>query len=550
MWRRLVLGVALVCLWAAPARAAEPPLSGLAVFPLTPQRGLEKERQLSEFLQQEITRSVLHWGRVPVLTAETASLWQRKLGLTGMQGPDAAQLMRMGVQAALHGTVQRVAGLALVKVSLTGDSGSLLLGGAVTQRFALDARAPGDVLDELLHEVFSAIFRGDAPQARPQPPSWESLWRYRALSAQQLPPGSGENHKILKALRALETGPSRALAARAGLAQARLLLEHAMLDAKDTRRRRTLLNAALNPAKRATAEEPWNAEALALKGEIFYFLRREFESRREASVARVKNPLSGLAYAVLGLAAGLSTGEASINLQKALVLNPFLRTANRPKGAHAFQNGVLEPIFARWEKLVAERAGKQSRRNNTELNLAIALFEQKKWTEAEGALIEAAKSNEYSHQPELYLARILIETGDPHGAAERLGKLVVEFPQQAEVYYYYGIALENSKAYAEAMDAFQRTLAEKPGDERALFHLGTAAMGREDWSRALDALRLLLSRNDRHAEGWLNYGVVNARAEQWQAADDAFARALGLKPGWEEARRWRAQMQKRLGTKP
>lgn len=564
LWRRLVMGVALACLWAAPAcfsagpiwflattaLAAKPPLNGLAVFPFTPQRGSEKEKRLSEILQQEITRSVLRWGRVPVLTAETSALWQQKLGLKGMQRPKPGQLAQMGVQAALHGTVQRVAGLALLKVRLTGYSGSLLLGGAVIQRFEMETKAPGDVLDDLLHEIFSAIFLGDAPQAVPQPPSWDSLWRYRALRSQQLPPDSSENHKILQELRALENSPSGALDARAALAQAQLLMEHAMLDAKDAGRRKTLLNAALNPARRATAEEPWNVEALALKGEIHYFLRQEFEARREASVARVKNPLSGLAYAVLGLAAGLSTGEASINLRKALALNPFLRAANRPKGAPVFQNGVLEPIFARWEKLVAERAGKKSRRKNTKMNLAIALFEQKKWSEAEDALIVAAEFNEYSHQPELYLARILIETGDSHGAVERLGKLVVEFPQEVEVYYYYGIALENSKAYVEAMDAFQRTLAEKPGDERALFHLGTAAMGRKDWSRALDALRLLLSRNDQHAEGWLNYGIVNVRSKQWQAADDAFARALGLKPGWEEARRWRSRMKKRLGKKP
>ena len=136
---------------------------------------------------------------------------------------------------------------------------------------------------------------------------------------------------------------------------------------------------------------------------------------------------------------------------------------------------------------------------------------------------------------------------------QRLGKLAVEFPQEAEIYYYYGIALESSGAYADAMDAFQRMLVEKPGDERALFHLGTSAMGRGDWGRALEALRVLLSRNDRHADGWLNYGVANVRVEQWQTADNAFSQALRLKPGWEKAQRWRKRIQprlKRLRQKP
>lgn len=545
---RLALVLALVCLLGFPAGAAGAPLKRLAVFPFTSQRGQEREQRLAEFLQTEIVRSLSRWGRVAVLSAETASLWQRKLGLRGMDSPNAEQLKQMGVQAALHGTVQQVAGLALIKMRLSGASGNLL-GGIATQQFELASKKPRALLNDVLLDVFPALYGGDALSSGAQPVNWNRLWRYQGLRAQQLPPDADENHNLLRALRALEVSDPDPLAGRLALTRARLMLEHGVLNANDGRKRHRFLKLALTHAKRATLEEPWNARALALKGEIHYFLRQEFESRTEASVARVKNPLSALAYAVLGLAAGLSTGEASVNLRKAVALDPFLRAANRPQGTPAFQNGVLEPLFVRWEQLLANRDKTKAGQENLLINRAIALFKEKKWPEAEQALIEAAQSDEYSHLPELYLARIQIETGDSRGAVERLAPLTVEFPQEAEVYYHYGVALENTKAYAEAMDAFQKMLVEKPGDERGLFHLGTSAMERGDWSRALDALRLLLSRNDQHAEGWLNYGMVNAQSEQWQAADDAFQRALRLKPGWEEAQRWRDRMKRRIRRK-
>lgn len=545
--RAILLALLLAGIAAPPVLCAAPPMAGLAVFPFTPQRSLEKGKRLATFLHEEITRSVLRWGRVPVMSAEAAALWQRKFALAGLAAPGGGQVKQMGVEAVIHGTSQLVAGLAQVKVRVTGRSGDLLLGRTIVLRFDLSAAPPRELLDELLRTVFGTLFRGDSPEAAPQPPGWRDMWRFYARRAQAREGSGGKApQQRLKPLRALAEGPARALAGRVALLEAKILLAEAVLRTKDGLARKTLLDSAMRQVSSVTEEEPWNADALALKGEIHFFLGQEFEARTEASIARVKNPLSGLAYLVLGLAAGLSTGEGGLNLEKALKANPFLRGANRPQGAPPLQFGLLEPIFARWDAYRARMASERARRENTKLNRAIALFEEKKWKQAQSALREAERADEYGHLPALYLARILIETDDPTTAAGQLHKLAVEFPQEAEIYYYLGIALENSEAYGEAMDAFQKALIEKPDDAGALLHLGTAAMGRRKWGRARETLRLLLARDDNHAEGWLNYGIVNYRLEQWRDADNAFLRALQLNPGWEEAERWRERIRPRL----
>ena len=108
------------------------------------------------------------------MPVETASLWQRKLGLNSMEGPNSAQLKEMGVQAVLHGTVQQVAGLALIKMRLTGASGNLLRGVA-SQRVKLAAKSPQDLLNDVLLDVFSSLFGGGTPQSGAQPDDWKKL---------------------------------------------------------------------------------------------------------------------------------------------------------------------------------------------------------------------------------------------------------------------------------------------------------------------------------------------------------------------------------------
>ncbi|MCZ6645058.1 MAG: tetratricopeptide repeat protein [SAR324 cluster bacterium] len=534
----------LLCLAPPPGWTAPKAPASVAVFPFTAQRSVEKNRWLAQFLQDELTRSLMLPARLPVLGAETAALWQRKLGLRGLDGPTAPQLQEMHVEAVLHGTSQLVLQFALIRVQITGAQGGLLPGGAASLRFDLNTARPAQLLKEVLAAAVAGLFPPGTPALPPQPERWETLWEYYALRE----PSSRGNaaaglERRMARLERLTENP--ALVGRASVLMAEDLLKEARLRQTDGASHRKLLDAALNHARDAVTAEPWNSGALALQGEIHYFLKDDYDAKTEASIARVKNPLNGLAYAVLALAAGLSTGQANQHLQRALEVDPFLWKQNRPAGSPAFQDGVLEPLLNKWRGLRAKFAARDAGRLGPRLAAGIALFENKKWEEAEKALLEATQNDEYDHTPLLYLARIQIETGDSNAAVLQLRRLTTEFPQEAELYYYLGIALEQGEAYQEAIDAFQTSLRENPQDQRALFHIGTAAMGNGQWPRAQEALKMLLARIPGHQEGWLRYAIVNARLEQWQTAERAIGEALRLAPDAKDARQWQEKIRLR-----
>ncbi len=543
----LALAVFFAC--AAPAWAQPKAPAAAAVFPFTAQRNVEQSRWLAAFLQEELTRSLRRWGQFPLPGPEPAALWQRKFGLRGLEPPEAAQLRRMGVEVVLHGTSQLVLGLALIKMRVTGAEGELLPDGTATFRIELKATAPIILLAQVLGKALAGLSSktpyDHPPEPLPQPAGWRQLWRYYKLrSTPHAPWDAAALARRMARLEKLAEEP--ALQGRVAAALAGILLEAALLDTEDRALRRGRLDAALRWAAQAVQIEPWNGDALALKGELHHFLRQEYDARTEASIARVKDPLNGLAYVVLALAAGLSTGEAAQHMKRALAVDPFLWKKNRPPEGPAFQNGVLEPVIEKWQALRAKARRRRKGSGDPRLAQGIALFENKKWTEAEKALLEAAAADEYSHAPLLYLARIQIETGNPEAASAQLRKLAVEFPQEAEIYYYLGIALERGEAYAEAIAAFQQSLREDPEYSLALLHIGTAALGGGQWERAREALRNFLSRDNRNAEGWLSYGIANARLERWEAADEAFREALNLQPGMREALRWRTEIRPRL----
>jgi tetratricopeptide (TPR) repeat protein len=297
-----------------------------------------------------------------------------------------------------------------------------------------------------------------------------------------------------------------------------------------------VLRQALRMAADAAKLEPWNARTLALKGELHYFLKEDYESRTEASVARLRNPLEGLAYAVLALVSGLSTAEGTDWMKQALAADPYLRAAARPAGWPAFQRGALEPLVARWEQL--RKGG--DRWSDPEFENKIAegetLFAEKRWDEAEDAFRAAQELQVDSHVPRLYLARIRRATGDAEGAANDLRGLAAEYPQEWEVWQEFGLALEQTEQFADAEEAFRHALDESPDEPSALFHLALVQMGGERWEAARNTLTILLEKNTRHGQAWLLLGTVETRLERWPEALHAYEQALLLDPDNEKAR--------------
>jgi tetratricopeptide (TPR) repeat protein len=253
-------------------------------------------------------------------------------------------------------------------------------------------------------------------------------------------------------------------------------------------------------------------------------------------VARLRNPLDGLAYAVLALVAGLSTAEGGDMMRQALAADPFLRASARPAGWPPFQRGVIQPFVARWDELAKKTGGLADPEFEKQIALGKRLYEARQWEEANEAFIAAEALETDSHLPRLYLARIRMDSGDPAGAMEDLRILAGEYPQESEVWFAYGLTLEAGELFIEAEEAFRRALEERPDEPNALYHLALAQVAREHWQDARNTLRILTERNTRHGQGWLLLGTTELQLENWRDAHAAFRQALQVDPQNEKAR--------------
>ena len=526
---------------AIPVSAAEP--TGLAVLPFESARGAAGEGWLARFLQESLRDSLLRSGGGPVMPPETAAQWRLQLQLRSAQPPTSEQLKEMGVAAAVGGTVHLVLSLAEVRVYAQGPEGKLLSAGPKAFRLNLAEESPPRFLARLLEALRPALFPDREIRAAPQPKSWEPLRAFYSLRLERAKTGEA-TAKRLAALDALAAEP--ALAGPVNHAKAALLVEEAQLRNAGEAARTRHLRAALEAILASIRAEPWQTDRLALKGEIHFFLREDFQAKTEASIARIRNPLNGLAYAVLGMVAGLSTGEADLRLRQALKVDPFFEEANRAPGAPAYQGGVLEPFFVKWRKLRAAGRFKKIPRYAELLREGEEYFQARRWEEALLTYEEAAEMAEDDYTPALFLARLLIETGRPDEAARNLTTLATEFPNQAEIYFFQGIALEQTGHHREAMEAFRKTLVEAPEHPEGLLHFASAAMTLERWDEAREPLDALLRDDPTHFQGWLNFGIVLAQQEEWEAADEALGTALKIDPDSEPAAAWLERVRRKL----
>jgi tetratricopeptide (TPR) repeat protein len=541
--RGILLALALAGAGAPGASAAPPPVKSVAVFPFQAQRATEKGRRLAAFAHHALRRALLRSGGPAVLDEGAGAQWHQRFRLSHQARPSTAQLQEAGVEAVVQGSSQLVLQLAIIQLRVTGRSGDLLKEGEGSLRMELDREPPAGMATRLQELLWPVLVGSPVPGPLPQPERWEPLLAYHGLLESVATGGADAGEKRLAALEKLAR-EEPALEGRARAAMAERLLVQA--DAREGLARRERLEAALSHAARAARLEPWNPDVLALKGEIHYFLKQYYEAKTDASVARLKNPLNGLAQVVLALAAGLSTGAATEHMEAALRIDPFLRAKNRAPGSSSFQGGTLEPYFARWERLRGRPGGFGPARANPDLKAGIAHFKQERWKEAAEALRRAADADDYDYRPLLYLSRIVIETGDPLEAATQLRKLGTEFPEQPEILFQLGIALERGQAYPDAIQAFRMTLEQQEDHARALFHLGTSTLAAEDWAGAEKIFGRIVDKDAENAGAWLRFGIANAQLKNWRAADEAFRRTLKLEPGSPEAKEWLAWVKPRL----
>ena len=528
-----------------------PPLSAqsrefsVAVMPFENRRDRDGgEDWLGHFLRDRIVTAFLHRPRVAVMEPATAGYWRRRLGLSGLAAPTRGQLDTMGVDAIVVGTTQRVMRLTEIRLGVWFPDAAPATPRLLTFRFQPASEGPAPVLSRMLVALRETLAL-KSPLWRKEdtgqiPRGWDDVRRvYSLLSRPQRKNTAkgglaGRKERIAK-LTPLANSPG--LQGRVGEALARLYLEQALLFHPKGTARRTLLLKARGYARSAFRRDPDHSGRQALKGEIHFFLNENFQAKNDASMARSKNPLNALAFAVLALNAGLSTGASNEYMGRALEIAPNLDPGRRGDGDPAFQGGILDPLIAKWRKLKASKGFIAPTGYRNLITEGKAYFENEQWEEAQDKFMEAAGKEPEDYVPLLYLARILIRTGRHAEAAPTLWSLAQDNPQEAEIHHFLGVALEKSGEFDGARKAYRKALGENEKYHESLYRLAKIHMAEKKWRDALTTLRNLMRIDPDQARTWVTLGSVRIELQDPQGAKSAFARALELEPGNTEAKR-------------
>lgn len=545
---RLLVALLLLGLtWVSPARAAsatggaaasvqppKPPFA-VAVLPFQAVRNPPHSAWLGRFLQERIARALLRTGQVAVLGLDAATQWQRKLGLQADSRLSAAQLDSMGVDALVQGTTQEVLGLVEIDLRIRTAHGDLLHGKAGHLRIFLRAEPPGPAVQRVLNTVGHALLPQHTLSDGPAPRDWDAVQQLYTLLAQPVVPGDqGVRPAMVAQLHTLSSDPG--LAGRVHEALADLLMEQALLYLPEGAGRDLMLRDATDQASLALQADPTDPHRLALRGELHVFRKQYYEAKSDAAVARLRNPLDGLAYVVLGMVAGLSTGEATVDLKRALEVNPYLRNDQRPEGSTPFQGGILEASFKRWETLRANHGMARPDDYHQLIKKATEAFDAKQWDEAERLFQQASKPDDADFTPWLYLNRILIELGHPAQAVAGLQRLAQDNPDEPDINYWLATAEARSGSPEAARRHYKLALADRPNDVHAQYGLAVTAMRLNRWYEALAALHGVLQAQPDRAEVWKRLGIVEGHMDDWEGAKSAFKRALELDPNNSEIR--------------
>ncbi|MCH8075109.1 MAG: tetratricopeptide repeat protein [SAR324 cluster bacterium] len=545
----------------APPLSAQPRAFAVAVMPFENRREREGgEDWLGHFLRDRIVTAFLHRPRVAVMEAGTAGYWRRRLGLSGLAAPTRKQLDAMGVDAIVVGTTQRVMRLTEVRLGVwfPGAAPATLL--LLTFRFQPAREDPG----ELLSRVFAALQKTLAfkqPLDRRDitghiPQKWDDVRAVYSLLSQPRNKVTGKDTgKSTRKTAGKDTGkdtltsrPERiakltrlaqtpGLRGRVGEALARLYLEQALLFHPKGTLRRTLLLKARGFIHAAYRRDPDHSGRQALKGEIHFFLNENFQAHSDVSMARFKNPLNALAFAVLALNAGLSTGASNQYMGRALEIAPNLDPSRRGPADPAFQGGIFDPLIAKWRKLKASKGLIAPSGYRNLVTEAIAYFENEQWEEAQDKFMEAAGKEQEDYLPFLYLGRILIRTGRHADAIPTLRRLAQDNPQEAEIHHFLGLAQEKNGEFDAARKAYRTALVENEKDYESLYRLAKIDMAEKKWETAQNTLRKLMRLDPEKARTWATLGTVRIELKDTPGARSAFARALELEADNAEAKR-------------
>lgn len=107
-------------------------------------------------------------------------------------------------------------------------------------------------------------------------------------------------------------------------------------------------------------------------------------------------------------------------------------------------------------------------------------------------------------------------------------QMVVDAPRSARSHRELGSELAEAGRFAEATQAFERSLAIKPEDANTLYNWGNALSGQGNWDAAADTYRRAIAAKPNFAQAYENLGNVESARGDQQAALVAMRRSFEL----------------------
>jgi predicted O-linked N-acetylglucosamine transferase (SPINDLY family) len=230
---------------------------------------------------------------------------------------------------------------------------------------------------------------------------------------------------------------------------------------------------------------------------------------------------------------------------------------------------IFEPSIAWIVRLHPENNMQQSSNAPDLISKAITLHQRGDVANAEQLYVQILAGNPHHFDALHMLGVIRIHQGRNTEAVELIGSALQKIDNDARAWSNYGVALNNLKAYeqaltcyekaialsrdfpealnnhgntltqlgrtAEAIKSFERAIKAKPDYAEAYFNRGNAYLALNDYRHAISDFDKALAITPARAEIWSNRGNALGELNRWDEALKSYDKALALRPDYADA---------------
>lgn len=209
-------------------------------------------------------------------------------------------------------------------------------------------------------------------------------------------------------------------------------------------------------------------------------------------------------------------------------------SADSPDPLQSIRHLLDAAQFTEAEKALRSYLEKNPSSADGHFLLGYALFREHRAKESLGEFTEGAKYQRPRASDLKIVAADYVVLGDFLDADKWLTAVTEETPKDAEAWYLLGRAKYNENRFAEAVQAFQRTLSLRPNDVKAEDNLGLSYQGLNRLDEAKTAFETAISwQKDapvKDAQPYLNLGILLTDRDQASQALPYLQQAVTLAP--------------------